>query len=342
MPSSSSNPRMPAVPASAAASRREVEAFTALAISSSLAPSSRKNYDSHVRLYAAFCRLMLLPPFPPSLDTLSRYLAGYVQRGNSPHCAPGILSCLKRHCLERGIAWLSFEDSRRLGYLRQGLFRLAPKGEPKRAAACTLAVLRKVIEALDARHPLGMLPATPRELMVLTMCVLAHNTLLRTGELLALKRKHLKWVSATEITVIIESSKCNQTGLPEEIICQDYGGLSFVPFMFAYDAANQVRQQDPEGPLFPRDPRVTGSPALSKGLFIATFRSLLRMADLPAASFSGHSFRAGGATDLFHGACRPHMLQQQGRWRSDTFWTYVRDNPTLRCEEVSQAFARMS
>ena len=36
------------------------------------------------------------------------------------------------------------------------------------------------------------------------------------------------------------------------------------------------------------------------------------------------------------------MLQQQGRWRSDTFWTYVRDNPTLRCEEVSQAFARMS
>jgi hypothetical protein len=127
-------------------------------------------------------------------------------------------------------------------------------------------VLRKVIEELDARQPLGTPPAKPRELMVLTMCVLAHNTLLRSGELLALKRKHLKWVSATEITVIIESSKCNQTGLPEEIICQDYGGLSFVPFMFAYDAANQVRQQDPEGPLFPRDPRVSWSPALSKGL----------------------------------------------------------------------------
>ena len=118
-------------------------------------------------------------------------------------------------------------------------------------------MLRKIRDALHARYPHDTAPAKPRELMVLTMSMLAHNTLLRSGELLALKRKHIKWVSATEISVIIESSKCNQNGLPEEIKCQDYDGLSFVPFMLAYDAAHQVRQQDPEGPLFPRDPFFT-------------------------------------------------------------------------------------
>jgi integrase len=123
---------------------------------------------------------------------------------------------------------------------------------------------------------------------------------------------------------------------------QDYGGLSGVPFLYAYDGAHQILKRDPVEPLFTRDPAVPGSPRLSKGLFIATFRNLLRRAGLPAESFSGHSFRAGGATDLFHGYCRPHMLQQQGRWRSDTFWIYVRDHPSLRREEVSNAFARMT
>jgi integrase len=282
------------------------------------------------------------PPFPVTLDTLSNYASDYVRRGNSPHNVQGILSALRRHSLERGFPWLDFEDSKRLQYARRGLFNLAPKGEPKRAAACTLEVLGKIVGALDAAHPVGTPPPKPRDLMVLTMGGLAHDGLLRSGELLALNVGDVERISDTQVIISIRTSKCNQNGLPEKIEMQDYGGLSGVPLLYAFDDAHQVMKRDPADPLFTRDPEVPGSPRLSKSLFIATFRSLLRRAGLPAASFSGHSFRAGGATDLFHGECRPHMLQQQGRWRSDTFWIYVRDHPSLRREEVSKAFARMT
>jgi hypothetical protein len=69
---------------------------------------------------------------------------------------------------------------------------------------------------------------------------------------------------------------------------------------------------------------------------------LLTLARLPTLKFSGHSFRAGGATDLYHWKCRPFVLQLQGRWKSDTFWIYVRDRPHIRQEEVGKAFARMT
>ena len=81
---------------------------------------------------------------------------------------------------------------------------------------------------------------------------------------------------------------------------------------------------------------------LSKVLFVKSFRRLLSLAGLPSMEFSGHSFRAGGATDLYYGHCRPHMLQLQGRWKSDTFWIYVRDRPNIRQAQVGKAFARMT
>lgn len=334
-------PRLAATTVFSPDKRGEVRAFSARAFDASLAPGSRKNFRSHVRLYSIFCTQMQDPAFPPSVATLSHYINDYVQRGNKPHNVQGILSALRRYCLEQQQPWLSYEDAQRLHYARRGLFRLAPKGEPNRAAACTLAVLRQMGEAVDRRYPRPDPPPPARWLMVIAMCRLFHDTLLRSGEGLSLNVGDIVRVSATQLTVIIRSSKCNQHGLPERLDIQDYGGLSAVACLNEYIAAFKIMERDPASPLFLRDPAVLDSPRLSKALFIATFRSMLTLAKLPSESFSGHSFRSGGATDLFHGDCRPHMLQQQGRWRSDTFWIYARDNPTLRLEEMSKAFACM-
>jgi len=137
------------------------------------------------------------------------------------------------------------------------------------------------------------------------------------------------------------ASKANPFGLPEVVPLIDYAELSASVCLRHYWDLFKLDSWGPEEPLFTRVPSLRGSQAISKDLFIKGFRRLLCLSGLPSAQFLGHSFRAGGATDLYHGRCRPHMLQLQGRWKSDTFWIYVRDRPDIRQAEVGKAFARM-
>jgi hypothetical protein len=51
-----------------------------------------------------------------------------------------------------------------------------------------------------------------------------------------------------------------------------------------------------------------------------------------------HSFRSGGATDLFHNNCRPLYIKFQGRWKSDAYTIYIRDHPEKRSTEIAKAF----
>ncbi len=73
---------------------------------------------------------------------------------------------------------------------------------------------------------------------------------------------------------------------------------------------------------------------MSRDTFVAHFRRLARTQH-PAQTFTGHSFRSGGATDLFNGDCRPHMIRLQGRWLSDAIYIYIHDCPARRSREVS-------
>ena len=58
---------------------------------------------------------------------------------------------------------------------------------------------------------------------------------------------------------------------------------------------------------------------------------------LPADDYSGHSLRAGGATDLFIARVLYLIIKQMGRWSSDAATVYYRhDEDVIR--EVSTAF----
>jgi hypothetical protein len=114
-----------------------------------------------------------------------------------------------------------------------------------------------------------------------------------------------------------------------------------VRFVRHYVAKHNLDACDPARPLFVIDPADTSCrTALSKDLFVVRFRALLGRTQQPASEFTGHSFRSGGATDLFHGDCRPHTIRLQGRWLSDAIYIYIRDCPIRRAQEVGQAFAR--
>jgi integrase len=276
------------------------------------------------------------------LHGVSPYFGSYIAKGNAPGNIAGILSYLRGHCVEQYLPFLSVMDEKRLGYLRRGLFRLSPRRGTKRAEACTLEVLLALFQAVTEfrKHdPDGPLD---REISILTMCMVAHNGLLRSGELLALKRSDVTWLSDTACRITIRTSKENQFGAPEQVDYSTYAELCGMTCLRDYWDKYQVGTWHPEAPLFTHHPSIVGSPAMSKPMFIKGFHRLLGLARLPAHKFSGHSFRAGGATDLYHGKCRPFVLQLQGRWKSDTFWIYVRNRPHIRQAEVGKAFARMT
>ena len=182
------------------------------------------------------------------------------------------------------------------------------------------------------------------------MCTLAHDGLLRGGELCTLRLHDLRWLTPTRdaFDLTIHKSKCNKTGPPEVIFLQSYPApqylsaavvvrryLSAVELVFGVNLATLP----PSTPLFPADWR-TPAIALSKPIFVDQLRAMLLRAGFPAAEYSGHSFRSGGATDLYHAGCRPFIIQRLGRWITDAWQIYIRDRLFAQRAETAAAFAR--
>ena len=63
-------------------------------------------------------------------------------------------------------------------------------------------------------------------------------------------------------------------------------------------------------------------------------------AGLTPDSFSGHSLRAGGATDLFVARVPYFLIKKMGRWRSDAAMLYYRSEEDV-CLAVAAAFGLM-
>jgi hypothetical protein len=58
-------------------------------------------------------------------------------------------------------------------------------------------------------------------------------------------------------------------------------------------------------------------------------------------SFGGHSLRAGGATYFASLGLSEDIIQALGRWSSEAWKIYIRDNPTVRAE-LQLSFLRLS
>jgi hypothetical protein len=60
---------------------------------------------------------------------------------------------------------------------------------------------------------------------------------------------------------------------------------------------------------------------------------------LDPRQYSGHSFRAGGATDLFTARVPYNIIKKFGRWKSDAAMKYYRDELDIS-NSVASAFGR--
>ena len=130
---------------------------------------------------------------------------------------------------------------------------------------------------------------------------------------------------------------------PERVTISDYGPGSGVAFLREYFRVVGLDNRAPAYPLWPFIDdfgSVSWSTFTSKYKFILRSRKLLQRSGFPAKQFAGHSFRSGGATDLWESQrCRPLTIKLHGRWKSDACRLYIRDNPRRTAQEVAQAMA---
>lgn len=246
-----------------------------------------------------------------------------------------MLSALKRYCLLTGEPWLNRQDELKLMSTLSQL-KLEDLSPSRRKRALRIIELVSIIDSMDL--------SDERQLMKAVMLASGHDGLLRTAELLCGSRVHnILWdMDRNSFQLELPRSKTHRSGEPELITFIDYGPYSAVSLM--------RRWFDTMG-LW-KKPQCTVFPAVSKaGKFNfdktpsdSWWRKVIKgccaCIGLDSTKFSGHSLRAGGATDLFVARVPYYIIKKMGRWKSDAAMLYYRCEEDVE-EAVKAAFTRL-
>jgi len=179
----------------------------------------------------------------------------------------------------------------------------------------------------------------------IVMSRVARDALLRGTELINLQVGEITWnQDRTTTTIAINYSKSHKrVHQPERVIIKDYGLTSGTAFLRHYFHIMELDQRGPAYPLWPwvdEHGIAHWHRKTPKDKFIEHARALLKKAGYDSQRFAGHSYRSGGATDLWDSQkCRPLTLKLHGRWKSDAYRLYIRDNPHKTAQEIADALA---
>lgn len=321
-------------PSALAASLSDPEALlrvSNLVFDASLEPSTQATYATHQRSYSRFCTAYNITAWPATRLSLQLFALDWVIGGRAHQSLPGIFSALKRKHIQHAWPWLSLSEQQWFATYMQGIKKLFPH-QVRRKQPMTLHILHQLAAVADF--------SSLQQVQYITMAFLAHDGLLRASELIHLRLSDIRWFSDC-VRIRIRNSKANKlSGLPEFIfIFPSHAIINGFSALKAYwQRANLNNATNPHAPLFPSE---DGKTPVSKTTWVNYIRSLLTSIGFDPSQYSGHSFRSGGATDLWTAGARPRTIQKHGRWLSDAFWLYVRDNPEAPGREVAQAFSRL-
>jgi integrase len=145
------------------------------------------------------------------------------------------------------------------------------------------------------------------------------------------------------VRLAIHRSKANKTsGLPEFVFLQaePHDVLNGYNCLRAYWTDHALHNFHAHQPLFPALPNKDTPFSVSE--YRQFLESALTRLGYTHTDYSPHSLRSGGATDLFtRHFLPPKDVQQLGRWASDAFWIYLRDNPHVQGVQIAAALAKI-
>jgi integrase len=290
---------------------------------------------------------MLINPFPASRESLASYSAFYVTiQSHKEESLTSIFSSLRYYHKDHNLPWVTDSDAFFVSAVRKGLQKTQanPGRTPKYAlTACRIDTIQSRLDLKQFAH-----------LELITLLRLGHDGLLRTGELLRLRwgdvsfheevvAPHDSAAARTfSATLCIHKSKMNKSGSPEQVLIPFYGLTSTPMLLRLYRQTYAQQRPQRFGPtawLFPpwsSEQQVSSAEPLSKSSLRRTLALFLEPTETP---HSGFSLRAGGASDLFENGVPEKLIKHQGRWASEAYRLYIRDNPKFHAKSMASAFA---
>lgn len=246
--------------------------------------------------------------WPASYDSIAGFLCRQVERlDESAKSISNTHSALKNYALLNNLVWLNDTETIRVKHIIDLLW-LRDQTPTKRSKPATIDCIMQVIGILrlDSSH---------QYLLTMSM-LLAHNALLRSGELLSgLLVGDIVWDHVNYTFVLsLKRTKTHRKGGSLEIHIFDYVGPS------AYKSLKQWFDlhnlwNNPSYYLLPkissRTDRISWHEQLTNRVWITRLKLYFKLAGLPSG-YTGHAFRAGGATDLFLADLNLHEVQKFG------------------------------
>jgi hypothetical protein len=183
-----------------------------------------------------------------------------------------------------------------------------------------------------------------KDLIGITMMFMGHDGLLRSGELCGgLHVNDVEWSPDKRSFVLrLKRSKANRSGAPEYI--------TFVERKGCWSAVKLLRMYYDKFNLWNAHTKVLFPKVhyhniiWSENCQIIWFRRYIKrsvsLIGLDPKQYSGHSLRAGGATDLFVAKVPYPFIKKFGRWKSDAALVYYRDEDNLGMV-IAKAFMTM-
>ena len=305
---------------------------TASVVVSSRGPGAQANHKCALGQWREFCWAFApQPPFPVQDYLLGPFLVQWADRNHSSK-VQWLLSAIKCEALEEH--GQDFD-----AYLKRYITRVR-RGLEKLYAPVVRSKMPMTLGRLEAALPAFNLLA-PWDFQLLTMAYVAHDGLLRAGELVNLRWEDVTFETDGTVRLTIRESKVSLVEeyayfSPYERSGVAFCGSSLLKWYMEHRASTGTIR--PAGWLFPS----ASGAKLAKARFVTDFQAKLDLARLPGREdFSGHSFRAGGATDLFDGGAPSRIVQLSGRWRSEAYLLYIRDHWFSRSHAAAQAFAHV-
>jgi hypothetical protein len=267
-----------------------------------------------------------------SYQSVAAYLVFFVKNTKgSTKSVDSVRSALKVSSYYVGGGWLTDAEL----YQLNGVIKVLEYKDlvaVVRKRPITLTLLARIVKSLDLHSATGLLIG-----MAMTLC---HDGLLRSGELFrGLTVSSIEWHQETRgFTLFLPRSKANRRGGGEYIKILDYDGCSSYKLVRKFFNRWGLWSAK-DAYLIPRV--VRGELDFSQSSTTAWWREVIKerisIIGLDPAGYSGHSFRAGGATDLFVRRVPYNVIKSAGRWKSDVALRYYRDDQDV-ARTVASAF----
>lgn len=287
-------------------------------LDNSIKPSTKKTYESAYKRYSSFCQDYNFNETPASKETLVAFVAMLFEQNLKGSTMKVYLSAIRHAHIKKDLA--DPLGATKLSLILKAVMALS--GAPNRKLPITFDILCEI--CLKANHRYDAL-------MIRAAMTLAYFACLRCGEMCIPDAEsydpnvHLSFSSIVFnleekfFTLIIKRSKTdkNNVGVKVNVGCSGHEICSYC-IMSQY---MQLMKCKPSSPLF-LDP--FGN-ILTKSHFVSTVRLLLSLCGKNGTLYSGHSFRAGSATDAGDHDFQSHEVKMLGRWASDAYNIYLRN-----------------